>query len=404
MDDNSDWLHTTIGEQITLQRGFDITQKDHRAGNIPVISSGGINGYHDTAMAQGPGVITGRKGSLGTVYYVQSDYWPHDTTLWVRDFKGNHPRFVYYFLQTLDFLGMDVGSSNPTLNRNHIHPMEVFWPPLDEQRAIAHILGSLDGKIEANRRLNATLEASARALFKAWFVDFEPVHAKARGEAPAGMDAATAALFPDHFEASDLGMIPAGWRVGALGDVADINARSIGKNFAFEHIEYVDISSVSLGILEATTSYILEEAPSRARRIVEHGDTIWGTVRPNRKSYAFIHSPEPNMIASTGFAVLSPFDVPPAFLYAWVTTEKFVDYLVSNASGSAYPAVNAKRFAEAPMLIPAIDILEVFHSIVEPIRDQIAHNERESRTLAETRDALLPRLVGGALRVWDVDL
>src|SRR4051812_40243352 len=122
---NQDFKKTTIGEQLTLQRGMDITKVEQRPGTVPVISSGGIGSYHDTAGAKGPGVILGRKGVVGSVYYIETDFWPHDTSLWVKDFKGNHPRFVYYFFKNfaVRLATMDVGSANPTLNRNHVHPI-----------------------------------------------------------------------------------------------------------------------------------------------------------------------------------------------------------------------------------------------------------------------------------------
>ncbi|EBP9314442.1 hypothetical protein ATP49_07390 [Salmonella enterica] len=120
---------TKIGEQVILQRGFDITKKDQVEGNIPVVSSGGISSYHNEAKISGPGVVLGRKGSLGTVFYIDGPYWPHDTTLWVKDFKNNNPIFVYYFFKNISQLlkDMDVGAANPALNRNHVHPLEVFW-------------------------------------------------------------------------------------------------------------------------------------------------------------------------------------------------------------------------------------------------------------------------------------
>src|SRR6266481_6296981 len=116
-----DWIETTIGAQITLQRGIDITRSEQRPGLVPVISSGGASSYHDTAAAFGPGVVLGRKGVVGSVYYIREDYWPHDTTLWAKDFHGNDPRFVYYFFKSVapQIATMDVGSANPTLNRNH---------------------------------------------------------------------------------------------------------------------------------------------------------------------------------------------------------------------------------------------------------------------------------------------
>ncbi|MHB9131020.1 MAG: restriction endonuclease subunit S [Armatimonadota bacterium] len=218
------WIETTIGEQLTLQRGFDITKTEQRPGHVPVISSGGISSYHDTAAVNGPGVILGRKGVVGSVYYIASDYWPHDTTLWVKDFKGNDPRFVYYFFRSLAPLlaRMDVGSANPTLNRNHVHPIKINWPPVYVQKAIACILGKLDDKIELNQQMNQTLEETAQAIFRSWFVDFDPVYAKVVGQQPAGLAPAIAELFPDSFEESALGKIPRGWTIGKLSDIATV--------------------------------------------------------------------------------------------------------------------------------------------------------------------------------------
>src|SRR5487761_1758637 len=152
----SEWKTTAIGDVLTLQRGFDITRNEQRPGSVPVISSGGIGSYHDTAAAQGPGVVIGRKGTLGKVFYLPGDYWPHDTTLWVKDFKGSHPRFVYYFFLNLDVMSLDVGSANPTLNRNHVHPLPVRWPDFAHQVRIADILGALDDKIAVNDQISST--------------------------------------------------------------------------------------------------------------------------------------------------------------------------------------------------------------------------------------------------------
>lgn len=130
------WVQTTIGDQMMLQRGFDITKDKQNEGSVPVVSSGGIKSYHDKAMAIAPGVVIGRKGTLGKVFYLETDYWPHDTTLWVKDFKGNDSRFVYYFLIALDVKCLDSGTANPALNRNQVHPIEVVWPPVSQQKAI----------------------------------------------------------------------------------------------------------------------------------------------------------------------------------------------------------------------------------------------------------------------------
>ena len=131
-----------LGNQITLQRGFDITKSQCQEGLIPVISSGGTSAYHSEAKATGPGVILGRKGSVGRVHYVESDYWPHDTTLWVREFNENNPIFVYYFFKEFPIASFEESTSNPTLNRNRLHPLEIFWPPIKRQEKFSEIFAS----------------------------------------------------------------------------------------------------------------------------------------------------------------------------------------------------------------------------------------------------------------------
>jgi len=402
----SGWTSTTIGDQIPLQRGYDITKLNQRSGTVPVISSGGVSSYHDTAKARGPGVVIGRKSnSIGRSYYVQENYWPHDTTLWVTDFRGNDPKFVYYFFLNLypRLVQLDVGSANPTLNRNHIHPMRVDWPSVAEQRAIGEILGSLDDKIDLNRRMNETLEAIARAIFRSWFVDFDPVRAKAEGRPPHGMDEETAGLFPDSFEDSTLGKIPFGWRVMQVGQVCEFNRRQIQGTSALETIDYVDISSVMRGRLIEIQRLRYAEAPSRARRLVTQGDTIFSTVRPGRGAFLYIYEPSDQMVVSTGFAVMTPMGVPSAFLYEWVTSNDFIEFMDRNADGAAYPAIRPERIGQGLILVPPQPILKKFEDLCQPCLAKMASNERESRTLAALRDALLPKLLSGEIRVKEAE-
>jgi type I restriction enzyme S subunit len=216
------WRLMPLGEFVTLQRGHDLPDEQRRPGNIPILGSFGITGWNDAAKARGPGVTVGRSGaSFGVVSYSPVDYWPLNTSLYVIDFHGNDPRFAYYSLKQFDFKGFNSGSAQPSLNRNFVHPVPVDVPPLPEQRAIAHILGTLDDKIELNRRMNETLEAMARAIFKSWFVEFDPVRAKMEGRDP-GMPKRIADLFPDRFQDSELGEIPEGWEVNSIGDITDV--------------------------------------------------------------------------------------------------------------------------------------------------------------------------------------
>ena len=170
----AEWREARLGDVVELQRGFDLPSRERRPGRVPVVSSGGVSGTHVEARVQPPGVVTGRYGTLGEVFYLDEPFWPLNTTLFVRDFKGNDPLFVSYLLRTVDFLAYSDKAAVPGVNRNHLHEARVSIPSLQRQRRIAGILGALDDKIELNRRMSETLESTARALFKSWFIDGEP--------------------------------------------------------------------------------------------------------------------------------------------------------------------------------------------------------------------------------------
>ena len=206
----NNWTTIPLGQALTFQRGFDITKNEQVDGSYSVISSSGPKSTHMEYRVRGPGVVIGQKGSLGTVFYSESDYWPHDTTLWVKDFHGNYPQFAYYFLQTMGFERLDAGASNPSLNRNHIHTIPVRWPPLPEQRRIAGILSAYDDLIENCRQRIQILEAMARALYREWFVHFRfpgsPAEAMAKEDG-----------HKNHLRIpSPLGEIPKGWEVKTI--------------------------------------------------------------------------------------------------------------------------------------------------------------------------------------------
>ncbi|MBN8488271.1 MAG: restriction endonuclease subunit S [Burkholderiales bacterium] len=233
---SSEWVERTLGEFVRLQRGHDLTAAEQRSGAVPVMGSAGANGTHDQALAKGPGVVIGRSGaSIGRVHFAEVDYWPHNTCLYVTDFLGNNERFAYYLLQTLNLAALNSGSAQPSLNRNFVYSIRLRVPGRREQDSIVEVLNALDDRIALLRETNATLEAVAQALFKSWFVDFDPVRAKSQGLAPAGMDEATAALFPDAFEESALGPVPRGWRILRVEDLAErIGMGPFGSNIKVE--------------------------------------------------------------------------------------------------------------------------------------------------------------------------
>src|SRR5690554_4824971 len=225
------WQQGQLQDLVTLQRGFDITKAQQVEGPYPVISSSGVKSYHSEFKVRGPGVVIGRKGTLGTVFFSESDYWPHDTTLWVKDFHGNDHRYCYYFLKSMAFEQYDVGAANPTLNRNHIHGLPIRIPNPITQRRIASILSAYDDFIENNTRRIEILEEMARRLYEEWFVHFR---------------------FSGHeevsFKESELGEIPEGWEVVTVGDLVNIKR---GKTITKKKIEPGNVPVVAGGLRPA---------------------------------------------------------------------------------------------------------------------------------------------------------
>jgi type I restriction enzyme S subunit len=371
----TNWRKTTLGNFVSLQRGHDLTADERRPGHIPVMGSAGMNGYHDTAKSKGPGVVVGRSGaSFGQVHYCPVDYWPHNTALYVTDFRGNDARFAYYFLKLLDFSRYNSGSAQPSLNRNFIAPIEICVPEPKEQQAIVAVVGALDDKIELNRRMNVTLEALAQSLFKSWFAD------------------ATQSASPK------------GWRYATIAELCEINSWTLGKGDELERIEYVEISEVMRGNIANIQSYERGEEPSRARRRLRHGDTVLSTVRPDRGAYFLCLNPSPNLIGSTGFAVLTQTKAPWSFIHAAMTQPDVFEYLGQQADGGAYPAVRPEIIGALEVPWPnKPELVEEFHRACAPFYERAELNRQESRTLAALRDALLPKLLLGELRVADVE-
>jgi type I restriction enzyme S subunit len=381
---SSEWINTTIGEQIQLQTGVDITKRDFKEGTIPVVSSGGIGGFHNTFTGVAPGVILGRKGLVSSVYYLSTDYWAHDTTLWVKDFKGNHPKYIFYFFQSMTgtLKSLDVGSANPTLNRNHVHPIETRWAPIEEQKAIAHILGTLDDKIELNRKTNETLEAMAKALFKSWFVDFDPVRAKAEGR-PTGLPAEISDLFPDSFEDSELGEIPSGWEVGGLEEFLVLQR-------GFDLPAPQRIKGAYPVVAASGVSGTHNEPMAFAPGVVTGRSGVLGKVFYIQTDFFPLNT----TLWAKEFRLATP-------IYGYFILCD-IDFAVFNA-GSAVPTLNRNHLGSLRFPLP---LKALVVSFTEVAIDLMKRNEgivAEISNLSATRDALLPKLISGEIRIPDAE-
>ena len=314
-------------------------------------------------------------------------------------------RFLLYALQSPQVQheiswSEGTGSTVSNVRIPVLEALRIPIPDLKTQHEIGFLLGTLDDRSDLLRQTNATLESIAQALFKSWFIDFDPVRAKAEGREPEGMDAATAALFPAAFEDSPLGLIPKGWRAGSIAELAALNASSWTARRAPAEVAYIDLAGVKANVFDSPQQLLFEHAPSRARRELRAGDTLVGTVRPGNRSFGFIADVEPGLTGSTGFAVLSPL-VPnaAAFVYLCATRDENIERLAALADGGAYPAVRPELVQATAAVLPSVDVLNSFHVVASPLLRGIAENTRRSRSLAEVRDALLPRLISGKLRL-----
>jgi type I restriction enzyme S subunit len=288
--------------------------------------------------------------------------------------------------------GRLVGSAQQVFNTQTAAELEIPAPPLLVQRRIAGILSAYDELMENSQRRIRLLEAMARALYREWFVHFRfPGHEKVKLVRPPSR--------PGEASAKTDGDIPQGWEVKKLADVAEVNRAQINARTAPEELHYIDISSVSPGQIDSITTYAFADAPGRARRIVQHGDVLWSCVRPNRRSHAQVMHPEPDTIASTGFAVLTATKVPFTFLYFATTTDDFVALLTNNATGAAYPAVSGATFEKADLLIPPASLLKKFGAATIPMAEQIHALHRKIQNLRRTRDLLLSRLLSGQVEL-----
>lgn len=375
-----EWRKTTWGDVVKFQRGFDIT-KDEQAldGSVPVVSSGGVSSYHDRAMADGPGVIIGRKGTLGKVHFVDGPFWPHDTTLWVSDFKGNSQRFVYYALMGIDVATLNVGSASPTLNRNHLHPLPVLWPnTLLEQERIAAVLAALDDKIAANARISRLSLELAQQLF-------------ARERRAAVWDLLSLTE-----------ICTRGWL--QLGDGYRTNRSEHGE----PGLRILRAGDVGLDSIDPSGSdFVSDEYRSAiGAKASQPGDVVM-TTKGTVGRVAVVPFDMEQVVYSPQlcyFRVLDPTRLAPGFLSAWFRSND----LQRQAEARMYksdmaPYINLKDIQSMTIPLPPPaeqQRIGEFQSNLERMAHAV---QRENRVLARTREELLPLLMSGKIKVREAE-
>lgn len=314
--------------------------------------------------------------------------------------------FLFYFLKSRNgqdqISALSVGSTQPKLALFRIEEIKVPVPPLAKQKRIAHILGTLDDKIELNRRMNATLEAIAQALFKSWFVDFDPVRAKASGEAEEsicqrlGLTREVLALFPDRLMESELGEIPAGWRQGTIKDIAEnprrgTDPKTLSPETPYIGLEHMPRRSIALGDWGEAS-----EAESTKSKF-ESGEILFGKLRPyfHKVGVAITSG-----ICSTDILVIKPSKKEWfGLLLCHLSSEALIDFVTAASEGTRMPRTSWPDVGKFPIAIPDFEITKSFTSLMNPVVEQIRANLYEEKTLSALRDTLLPKLLSGELSV-----
>ncbi len=390
----SEWKETELGDIINLKRGYDLPAGVREKGTYPIISSSGISDYNRNYKEIGPGVITGRYGTLGAFYFIVESvkYWPLNTTLFVDDFKGNDPRYIYYFLQTLSFEKFGQKSAVPGLNRNELHQITVRVPDFNRQKEIAKTLSSLDSKISLLRQQNQTLEELAQTLFKRWFVDFEfpnengEPYKSSRGKM---ID-------------SELAEIPEGWRIGKIKDLIDIPSGYPFKSSEFTEdgkYKLITIKNVQDGYIDSRKTEMISNIPSNVKEhcFLKTGDVLI-SLTGNVGRVGLVC--EENLLLNQRVGFCRPKNKKNnPFTYLLFRNTEVFNQINSIARGTAQANLSPIETELIEITIPCNKVLDAFSRISIPIFNLFISNNKEIQTLTQTRDTLLPKLMNGVIEI-----
>lgn len=391
---------------IILQRGFDLPKHSRDEGEYPVIAATGIHGSHSEFKVNPPGVVTGRSGSLGEVVFVERPYWPLNTTLWVKDFKENQPRYVYYFLKTLDLKRFNSGAGVPTLNRNHLDTLVVKIHDRQNQQKIAAILSAYDNLIENNLRRIKILEETAQTLYREWFVKFR---------------------FPDHQKVkmvdSPMGKTPEGWEIipfsellsSTLGGGWGSEKPSTKESHEVGVIRGTDFNVVKLGDISQLPNRYISEKSFEQRKLLAGDILVENSINAKSRSSGnsisitngFLQRLGKNIIGASFCRVFRPKDLQLSHLI-----QVHMKYLFKEGKMAFYQNVAANGIAnfqtarflsQEKIALPTQPELRKYGAdMFELLNNSMLADK--NYYLRQTRDLLLPKLISGELDVSELDI
>jgi type I restriction enzyme, S subunit len=374
------WPAGRLGDVVTLQRGHDLPSYTRQDGNVPVVSSSGITGYHNESKARAPGVVTGRYGTLGEVFYLDQDYWPLNTALYVTDFKGNVPKFVAYFLKHVLLSYQSDKAAVPGVDRNVLHEMEVRTPDRDAQQRITDVLSAYDDLIENNRRRMALLENAARLLYEEWFVRLR---------------------FPGHEHTQTINGVPEGWNLCALDDLCHIgrgaSPRPIMKFMGGETpwFKIGDATASANCFIFQTREHVTEEGAKNSVLLYPGALILSNSATCGIPYFTGVRG-----CVHDGWLHFSQLKrISQQFLYCYLYFKR--EELVSSVGdGSTQKNLNTTAVGRLRLCLPCTDtLLTLFQQMTEPVFSMARNLAQQNMALRAARNLLLPRLMSGEIAV-----
>lgn len=428
------WRPSTWGDEISLEYGKALRGYESARGSVRVFGSNGPVGWTDKALAKGPGVILGRKGAYRGVQYSEGDFFVIDTAYYVVPKADLDMRWLYYAIRHHKLGEIDDGSPIPSTTRAAVYVRELAVPPKDVQKGIARVLGSIDEKIDVNRRINQTLEAMAQAIFKSWFVDFDPVKAKiaakAEGRDPlrAAMSAisgktdteldslppeafkqlaATAELFPDEVQKSESGAIPKGWVYKDLALLTDkIGSGSTPRGGKEVYLEEGIALIRSQNVYDSSFIWeglarISNDAATQLKGVTVQKDDVLLNITGASILRTCVVEPEvlPARVNQHVAIIRAKAGVPPRFIHMHLLRPDIKSYLLGLNAGASREAITKAHIENLTLLTPGAELLRAFQMATDPLFRQVQRFAHQVRVLAELRDTLLPKLLSGELPV-----
>ena len=376
------WQLKALGDVLTLKRGHDLPERRRLPGDVPVVSSSGITGFHSEAKAEPPGVVTGRYGTLGEVFFVTEPYWPLNTALYVVDFKGNNPRFVSYLLRDALRDHQSEKAAVPGFDRNVLHTLKVRSPGPREQGAIVSILSAYDDLIENNMRRITLLEQAARLLYREWFVHFR---------------------FPGHEHVRITDGVPDGWDRQYLGEVvstqyghtASASEAEVGPKF----LRGTDINKRSF-VDWASVPFCPEQGLSFEKYALVPGDILVVRMADPGK-VALVERAVRAVFASylVRLKIKNPAATPPQYLFMTLLSERYQGVIGASSGGATRKSASAKLLTDFHFVVPPPALLRIFLEQFQPFREMITTLVDQSGSAGQARDLLLARLMSGRIAV-----